>query len=52
VVALDHIGVVGHDLAALAAQYERLGFTLTRVRSPAADASPIVAQCCARAIWS
>jgi hypothetical protein len=28
-VALDHVGVVGHDLAALAAQYERLGFTLT-----------------------
>jgi hypothetical protein len=29
VVALDHVGLVGHDLAALAAQYERLGFTLT-----------------------
>jgi hypothetical protein len=28
-VALDHVGVVGHDLAILAAQYERLGFTLT-----------------------
>jgi hypothetical protein len=28
-VALDHVGVVGHDLAALAAQYERLGFRLT-----------------------
>jgi len=31
-VALDHVGVVGHDLAALAAlaaQYERVGFTLT-----------------------
>jgi len=28
-VALDHVGVVGRDLAALAAQYERLGFTLT-----------------------
>src|ERR1700677_872182 len=28
-VALDHVGVVGHDLAALAAQYERLGFALT-----------------------
>ena len=28
-VALDHIGIVGHDLAALAAQYEVLGFTLT-----------------------
>jgi hypothetical protein len=28
-VALDHIGVVGQDLAALAVQYERLGFTLT-----------------------
>jgi len=28
-VALDHAGVVGHDLAALAVQYERLGFTLT-----------------------
>ncbi len=28
-VALDHIGVVGGDLAALAAQYERLGFSLT-----------------------
>jgi hypothetical protein len=28
-VALDHVGVVGHDLATLAAQYERLGFTLT-----------------------
>lgn len=26
---LDHVGVVGHDLAALATQYERLGFTLT-----------------------
>jgi len=28
-VALDHVGVVGHDLAALAAQYQRLGFDLT-----------------------
>ena len=28
-VALDHVGVVARDLAALAAQYERLGFTLT-----------------------
>jgi Glyoxalase-like domain len=28
-VRLDHVGVVGHDLAKLAAQYERLGFTLT-----------------------
>jgi hypothetical protein len=28
-VTLDHVGVVGHDLAALAAQYEQLGFTLT-----------------------
>ncbi len=28
-VALDHAGVVGPDLAALAAQYERLGFSLT-----------------------
>lgn len=28
-VALDHVGVVSRDLAALAAQYERLGFTLT-----------------------
>jgi hypothetical protein len=28
-VALDHAGVVTRDLAALAAQYERLGFTLT-----------------------
>jgi hypothetical protein len=27
--ALDHVGVVTGDLAALAAQYERLGFTLT-----------------------
>jgi hypothetical protein len=27
--ALDHVGVVGQDLAALAAQYERLGFVLT-----------------------
>lgn len=27
--ALDHVGVVGHDLAALTAQYERLGFALT-----------------------
>jgi hypothetical protein len=27
--AVDHVGVVGHDLAVLAAQYERLGFTLT-----------------------
>jgi hypothetical protein len=27
--ALDHVGVVGHDLAALATQYERLGFMLT-----------------------
>ena len=27
--ALDHVGVVGHDLATLAAQYARLGFTLT-----------------------
>src|SRR5579872_1164412 len=28
-VALDHVGVVTRDLAALAGQYERLGFTLT-----------------------
>ena len=28
-VALDHVGVVTRDLAALAAQYEHLGFTLT-----------------------
>jgi hypothetical protein len=28
-VALDHVGVVTRDLAALAAQYERLGFMLT-----------------------
>jgi hypothetical protein len=28
-VALDHVGVVTRDLATLAAQYERLGFTLT-----------------------
>ena len=28
-VALDHVGVVTRDLAALARQYERLGFTLT-----------------------
>src|ERR1700693_6541371 len=28
-VALDHVGVVTRDLAALASQYERLGFTLT-----------------------
>jgi hypothetical protein len=28
-VALDHVGVVARDLAALAEQYERLGFTLT-----------------------
>jgi hypothetical protein len=28
-VALDHVGVVTRDLAALATQYERLGFTLT-----------------------
>jgi hypothetical protein len=28
-VALDHVGVVARDLAALAGQYERLGFTLT-----------------------
>jgi hypothetical protein len=27
--ALDHVGVVARDLATLAAQYERLGFTLT-----------------------
>jgi len=27
--ALDHVGVVGNDLAALAAAYESLGFTLT-----------------------
>ena len=27
--ALDHVGVVARDLAALAAQYERLGFALT-----------------------
>ena len=26
---LDHVGVVAHDLPALAAAYERLGFTLT-----------------------
>jgi 4-hydroxyphenylpyruvate dioxygenase-like putative hemolysin len=30
-VALDHVGVVGRDLAALAAQYERLGFALTPI---------------------
>ncbi len=28
-IALDHVGVVTRDLAALAAQYERLGFTVT-----------------------
>jgi hypothetical protein len=28
-VTLDHVGVVGQDLGALAAQYEGLGFTLT-----------------------
>ncbi len=28
-VALDHVGIVGPDLVALAAQYARLGFTLT-----------------------
>jgi len=28
-VALDHVGVVSHDLVALAGQYERLGFMLT-----------------------
>ena len=28
-IALDHVGVVTRDLAALAAQYEHLGFTLT-----------------------
>ena len=28
-VTLDHVGVVARDLAAVAAQYERLGFTLT-----------------------
>lgn len=28
-VALDHVGVVTRDLAALAEQYEQLGFTLT-----------------------
>lgn len=28
-VALDHVGVVTRDLAALAEQYERIGFTLT-----------------------
>ncbi len=28
-IALDHVGVVTRDLAALATQYERLGFTLT-----------------------
>lgn len=28
-VVLDHVGVVGRDLAALAAQYAQLGFTLT-----------------------
>jgi Glyoxalase-like domain len=27
--SLDHVGVVGNDLAALATAYERLGFTLT-----------------------
>ncbi len=30
-IALDHVGVVARDLAALAAEYERLGFTLTPV---------------------
>lgn len=30
-IALDHVGVAGPDLAALAAAYERLGFTLTPV---------------------
>ena len=33
--ALDHVGVVGRDLAALAGLYETLGFTLTP-RAPAA----------------
>ncbi len=27
--ALDHVGVVGHDVAVLAAEFERLGFCLT-----------------------
>jgi hypothetical protein len=29
--ALDHVGVAGRDLMALAAQYERLGFSLTPI---------------------
>jgi Glyoxalase-like domain len=33
-VALDHVGVVTRDLAALAAQYQRLGFTLTPLARP------------------
>ena len=35
-----HIGLVGHDLGRLAAQYERLGFTLTPVSIPRFPLSP------------
>jgi hypothetical protein len=42
--ALDHVGVAGRDLAALAAQYERLGFSLTpiaRHRGPHCPGGPV-----------
>ena len=37
---LHHIGLVGRDLARLAAQYERLGFALTPVSLPRFPLSP------------
>jgi hypothetical protein len=44
VVALDHVGVVARDLAAIAGQYERLGFTLT---PPARQADGRIGNRCA-----
>ena len=38
--ALDHVGIAGADLAALAAEFLRLGFTLTPVARHSGRASP------------
>ena len=40
-IALDHVGVVTRDLAALAARYEGLGFTLTPLARQADRDTPI-----------
>ena len=37
---LDHVGVAGTDLAAMAAQYERLGFTLTPLARHSGQRTP------------